>query len=103
MNTIKEFLKPNRWKVGIWVTISVFSIVTGALGWATEGRFLLPSTILWLFWVFAAIPGVMASAKFINNILVLIPYGLVYWYFLSCLIYFIFKKVRGLLLKKSGV
>jgi len=93
MNAIKEFLKPNRWKVGLFFLIIIASVPAFVIA---PGPLL--SVIMFL--LFNPAPFFLFDILFDGG--GLLPstlemlIALLYWYLLACLIYFIFSKIRNL-------
>jgi len=125
MNSIKEFLKPNRWKISIAVILGLTTIAQSFLD-AYEGVFpyfnnlffkygfisnsmegeewtvlltiifsilLLPLFFLELLSTRDGVIGFDINYNSGDFIIFLI-FHLIYWYLLSCLIYFIFRKFK---------
>jgi len=99
---LKEFLKPNRWKVCIlfllFILLGIF-IVNCSFVFLTNhdpscgilAYFLLPINYLLYFL------GIdLEDLGGLNFVIMFL-----YWYLLSCLIYFIFSKIKHLLTKKA--
>lgn len=99
MNTIKEFLKPNRWKAGIFIVISIpFSFLVyhpPTIDTAVDVRG-LPFPFYRYEQDFSVIiqgqyPPVIEVFRFWSLL-----YDIIIWYLLACFIYFIFSKIKNL-------
>ena len=121
MNSIKEFLKPNRWKIGILLFIciyAVFSLSVYDLGkhyrTLEDIIFGLPFVLLDLFKsLFEApltnndvirIPNVLdvvTVSEGLKRLATILPVLIIYWYLVACFIYFIFAKIKEVVVSRQ--
>jgi len=85
--TIKEFLKPSKWKILVFVILEVVCVPISFI-------FSFPFSILRHIYVTCPLPGMegcMGLAVVYQNI----PLNLTIYYLLSCLIIFAYSKFRS--------
>jgi len=127
MKAIKEFLKPNWWKVIIFILIAVLAILSiTSTALATppcslerpcplgSGKYVITPlsftgliVFYWptapIVWLLSSLGSADSSIELIMRALLLIlgiAITLFYWYLLACLIYFVFTKVKRMISKK---
>ena len=94
LNNIADFLKPSKYK--ILTSVSIFFVTSVLTIWIlTGGQAGIRIEIDTASPIEAA--GMVTAIVFVIANLIL---GFIYWYLLSCLIYFIFTKVKGFVLRK---
>jgi hypothetical protein len=101
---MKEFLKPNKWKVGVLLLIIVYIIMLFIVGMEYHGMEHLQPTWISLSVLLLTLPQVFVAPLYwigLGSIFFFLPLvlNLFYWYLLACLIYFVFTKIRRTSLK----
>jgi len=105
MNTIKEFLKPNWWKVGILIPfvllgggfLLIFELSPEFFLKTDLGLYIHRFIFLALFlpsFFFGIILGISDGPRTLFPVLLSYSIGPLFWYLLSCLIYSIFRKFK---------
>ena len=99
MESVKEFLKPNKWKVAIWIFLAatyLFALFQGFpdLSGAKNRYFGLlgiPSSLVLL-----SLSVIITAGKITGLAQSLLLWGMlvIYWYLLACLVYFTFLRIK---------
>ncbi|OGD88364.1 hypothetical protein A2W45_02360 [Candidatus Curtissbacteria bacterium RIFCSPHIGHO2_12_41_11] len=110
MRAIKEFLKPNGWKIGTALFCG-FVVVLGIVGGEIYRQLQILVGIVWVptFPLVLIISPLISSGVFYWEghkatsweLLRWFVAASIYWYLLSCLIYLILRKIKGVFQKKS--
>lgn len=93
MNAIKEFLKPNLWKVVLFIVLSAFFLLS-------ERHTVIGGELIVLIKGFPLPIETGDDFSWTQGNPLLIVYlivDLIFWYLLACLIYFIFTKLKEFL------
>jgi hypothetical protein len=104
---MKGFLKPNRWKVGIFLLIIVYIIILFIVGMEYHGMEHLQPAWISLSVLLLTLPQVFVAPLYwigLGSVFFFLPFvlfvlNLLYWYLLACLIYFVFTKIKRTSLK----
>ena len=115
MNVIKEFLKPNRWKIlifGTFLLLGSLVILCYFLFWkfflSVDAPSYVVSYISYCRSLLEESPGsqpslvaylILGPALLVGELIYFLFWGIIYWYLLACLIYFVFSKVKHLISK----
>jgi len=104
VRAFKEFLKPNRWKVLI-IIVFLAGFIYGYL--LSDGSFFEDSVFGYYIYLILDLPAVLipeyTNIEFYDlmGLYQVFFLDLIYYYLLSCFIYFIFTKIKGGFQKKS--
>jgi len=88
MTWLKEFLKPNRWKMGMFLSISILIMADRLL---FQGSFML--------WYLIKPMGTILYYGYLILGPIIYFVWFIYFYLLSCFMYFIFSKIKNLIIK----
>ncbi|OGZ17321.1 MAG: hypothetical protein A2Z78_00720 [Candidatus Nealsonbacteria bacterium RBG_13_36_15] len=102
MEVIREFLRPNKWKIGLFPLVIIFAVSFIIMAESSFGTWANKPMDYYLFTIPLILPfslgGIMEEIGILElnwlTALVSLFLTLFYWYFLACLIYFVINKIK---------